>query len=452
MNRSVRYLFCFPLSLVVGESAMAAEQASASFDYYFSGVSRVRFEHLDGQFRSGRKGSDQLLAMRTLIQTGVRRGALGFNLEIEDSRTYLDDSGTPLSTSFVDAVEPLQVNIELNRNPFSNLLADSRLRLGRMDLDIGSRRFVERNGYRNTINTYTGFHWTGEFKNGLQLDTFYTEPVRKLPGDRNGLDNNDIEFDRNDHSRKFWALHLQNIRLSDTIRGELFVYGLNDDDRSDSATLDRDVYAPGFRVRQASATGKHDFELEAAFRYGNQSTSTSPTAEKVKVRAQMLHLEFGYTFESPWNHRVNFEYDFASGDDKGTGTYERYERFYGTRRGDLGNTSIMGPLTRSNISAAGIRYRFSNGTTDGRVVLKQALLDSASDSWIVAKLTDPTGQSGREIGQTFDFRVRHWLVEDRLQIELGGSVLWFGEFARNVPGGPDGSRTDYIYSQFTYNF
>ena len=160
----------------------------------------------------------------------------------------------------------------------------------------------------------------------------------------------------------------------------------------------------------------------------------------------------GYNFNNSWRTRVGLEYDLATGDDDPTDdTYERYERLYGTRRGDLGNTSINGPLTRSNVRAVGLSFSFARERTDGRALVQYVTLAAARDAWIVAGLRDSSGESGNSLGYTFDFRVRHWLVEDHLRLEIGGSMLRRGDFARNVPGGPI-ENTLYGYSQLTLTF
>ena len=73
-----------------------------------AGETRARYESLDGQFRGGLSGSDQLLAFRSLLAIEADFGAVAVGVELQDSRTYLDDAGTPLSSSFVDPLDVLQ--------------------------------------------------------------------------------------------------------------------------------------------------------------------------------------------------------------------------------------------------------------------------------------------------------------------------------------------------------
>jgi hypothetical protein len=43
-------------------------------------------------------------------------------------------------------------------------------------------------------------------------------------------------------------------------------------------------------------------------------------------------------------------------------------------------------------------------------------------------------------------------VPDSVRLEFGGSALVFGEFARNVPGGPEGDGTLFGYAQLSLTF
>ena len=63
------------------------------------GETRVRYETLQGQFRAGGEGGDQLLLFRSLLLAEADTGPISFGVEIQDSRTYLADAGTPLSST-----------------------------------------------------------------------------------------------------------------------------------------------------------------------------------------------------------------------------------------------------------------------------------------------------------------------------------------------------------------
>jgi len=421
---------------------------TAEPEFTLSGESRIRYEALDGQFRTASEGGDQLLAIRTLAKGEWRSGDISFVAELQDSRTYLDDGGTPLSSSFVNALEPLQVYGEVRLGP-----ADRHtLRLGRMTLDVGSRRFIERNNFRNTINAYDGAYWTSQIGETATLHAFAAFPVAKNPADRASRGDNEIALDETDETRLVWAAHLTGARLGEVLRGDVFVYGLHERDQGSNETADRRYVEPGFRIYRSSEPGAVDFELEAAWRFGERSVSAMDP-RTIDVNAATLHAEMGYSFEHAWNWRVGLDYDYASGDgDPETGDFTRYERLFGTRRGDLGNTSIHGPLTRQNISAPGGRVSFQKGRADGRLAYKAAYLADSADAWPVASLRDPLGASGDFIGHAIDGRWRYWLTPDRLRLELGGSALIWGAFAETAPGSNAEDRTLYGYAQLTARF
>ena len=114
----------------------------------------------------------------------------------------------------------------------------------------------------------------------------------------------------------------------------------------------------------------------------------------------------------------------------------------------IGSNSIE----RYEVNAFGRRINqlaFQKGDLDGRFVLQKARLASAGDSWIVAKLQDSSGKSGKNIGTTFDFRIRKWMRDKKFRVELGGSLLRWGDFARSVNSDAHVNLTVYGYSQIT---
>ncbi|MEL6473182.1 MAG: alginate export family protein [Pseudomonadota bacterium] len=411
-----------------------------------SGEARIRYESLGEQFRAGGSGGDQLLAMRTLLLAEAEAGTWTLGIEMQDSRTYLDDNGTPLSSSFVNTLEPLQLYAK--RDAFGGTL-----KLGRQTLDIASRRFVERNDFRNTINGYSGGYWRGPAMDGT-LHVFAVAPVGKEPASRSGRDANAVELDETEWGRVFWGLHYVRPKALGSLQTEVFAYGLNEDDRESVATADRSYVELGGRLLQAPQASRWDFEIEGAYRFGERSTSSGQGADRaLDVSAETLHAALGYSWAGPWQLRLALEYDYASGDDTPSDSdFGTYERLFGTRRGDLGNTSIHGPLTRQNINAPGARASFKRGRYDGRLHWRAAYLASDTDSFRQAGLRDPSGQSGDFAGHSIDGRVRYWIAEQSLRLELGGSIFLKGRFAREAPGAPNEGDTLYGYAQLTATF
>jgi len=425
-----------------------------------SGETRMRYESLDGRFRAGRDGGDQLLLFRTLLLAEADAGPVSFGLELQDSRTYLGDEGTPLSSSFANPLDVLQLYARFEELP--GLLgagSDSQLTLGRQTVSIGSKRQIERVSYANVIKSYTGAHLISETDQGDELHLVHVVPTERFPDTRPDLVDNRLSGDEEQWGRRIWGGHYRRADIlpatAPGLWGEVFVYGLEEEDTDDVQTPDRSYVAPGFRLYRKPRAGDRDIDLEAALRRGTRYATSDPSdTRSLEVDASMVIAVLGYTFDAPWQPRISMEYYYASGDDDpGDGAFDQHERLFGGRRTDLNNTSIHGPLTPANLSAPGFRVQVQpNDRWDGWMQYHAAFLASETDSWVIARLRDPTGQSGDFIGHTLDARARYWLVPDSLRLEVGASGLIYGEFAKNVPGGPEGNATLFGYGQVTLTF
>ena len=152
-----------------------------------TGVHRARYETLDGQFRVGRTGGDQAVALRTTIRGDVKIERFGATAELIDSRQELSDAGTPMDTTMVNTVEMLQVYGSIRMEGVFVEGSESELRVGRQTMDFGSRRVVARNAFRNTINAFTGVHYQLEMKDGPVVRAIYVLPINRLPADAPSL-------------------------------------------------------------------------------------------------------------------------------------------------------------------------------------------------------------------------------------------------------------------------
>ncbi len=448
-------------STAIAEPAFLLEESVKAPDWLtLEGQARVRYESLDGQFRSGRAGSDQLLLFQTLVLAEAKTGPVSLGLEVQDSRTYLGDSGTPLSTSFVNPLDILQLYARIDDLP--GLLgenSETQLVLGRQTVSIGSRRQIERVEFANVVFSYTGAHLTSASTRGDELNLLFVVPTGRFPATRPGLDANQISGDEEQWGRRIWGVHYSRAGILPQaipgLSGEVFVYGLEEEDRPGVQTPDRSYILPGFRLYRKPQTGQWDVDLEGALRKGTRYASSSPAdTASLAVDASMLYAALGYSFSGAWRPRVSLEYYYASGDDDpGDQRFDQHERLFGSRRTDLNNTSIHGPLTPANLSAPGFRLQLTPNTRwDGWIQYHAAHLASATDSWVIAQRRDPTGRSGTFIGHMLDARARYWVVPDNLRLELGASGLLYGEFATSVPNGPAGDGTLFGYVQLVFTF
>ena len=96
---------------------------------------------------------------RTTLRLEAKSERFSAVIETIDSRQKLADTDTPIDAGMVNALELLQGYGAIRFDgPFAT---DSRseLRLGRQTMDVGSRRLVARNNFRNTELPPAG--WTG---------------------------------------------------------------------------------------------------------------------------------------------------------------------------------------------------------------------------------------------------------------------------------------------------
>lgn len=427
------------------------------------GEARVRYETLDGQFRAGGKGGDQALAMRTLLLAeanlkGLDLPQVTLGMELQDARLELDDAGTPLSTSNVNALDVLQAYVRFDLDGALGQ-KDVSLILGRQTLDIGSRRVLERVEMANVIFAYTGAYWRSVSARGDEWHVVYVSPVGRLPTSFPQLADNEVVADKEEWGRVFWGAHYRRPKAMEALITDTwvegFLYRLKERDTADVATPNRDYVQPGFRVFRAPKEGRSDFEIETSWRTGSRrATNAVADVRDLDVNAWTLHAHWAWTFKSDWNWRASVDYDFASGDkNPSDGRFDRFERLFGGRRTDLGNTGIYGPLTPANLVAPGARVEFApSQRLDFRLAYKAAYLASATDVWTDARLQDTTGQSGRFIGHAIDTRMRYWLVPGTIRGEVGASALFAGRFANTAPNAPKQDQTLFGYAALLVTF
>jgi len=356
-------------------------------------------------------------------------------VELEDSRAFATDN-TPLETSSVDALELLQAYAGIKRKGLLGSGDSLELQLGRMTMDVGSRRLVARNHYRNTLNAFTGLDATWTSKSKYVVRGFAVLPVTRRPSDAESIKDNAVKFDKENTDALLSGVFLAAPKLAAGATLELYALGMFERD-GDVASRNRRLVTAGARAVRKKALGELDFELEAMAQLGtSRASKAADDTTDLDHRAFFVHAQVGRTLRAPWKPRLIAQYDYASGDsDPNDGENNRFDTLFGARRWDLGPTGIYGAFARSNLNTPGLRVQVKP-TRRASAFLAYRLywLASATDAWTTSGLRDTTGASGKFLGHQVEARVRFSVLPKNLRFELGAAHLIRGRFATAATG------------------
>lgn len=370
--------------------------------------------------------------------------------ELLDARSYFQKNNSVVSALDVNAFELTQAYLNFDLSDVTGDGSKSSLTAGRFTKDVGSRRYMSRQQFRNNTNAYTGvsFDWKGASKD--RWTVFWTMPHIRLPDDAQGVRDNAIEFDRESPDLQFYGT---SYTFANVFGGslELFGYGLYEQDSGTGLlqsmqTRNRRLFTPGARLFRGAKPGKFDYEFEGVYQAGLARASTAVTDTRdLDVSAYFVHAETGYTFAVPWLPRLSLIYDHASGDNGNPSTFNRFDSLFGVRR-EYNAPSLYGPMTRANLITPAVRlYVTPSSIWDAYVAYRAIWLDSATDVFGATKLRDRSGQSGRFAGHQIEARLRYWLIPDAMLLETGAAYLFKGRFLHDVPNAPDAGDTVYGY-------
>lgn len=423
-----------------------------SDDITVRGSIRPRYEALDGQFRPAPAArSDRAFNLQTLLFAEYRTGAFRFAGELMDSRTYFETRNSTVGTGEVNAIEPLQAYVGTDLTKTFGL--PGAVTAGRFTMDIGSRRLVARNNYRNTINSFTGLRYDWAGPTGDTFRMFYTLPDYRLPDEPDEIRNNAVELDRPSTDLQFFggAYKIANIFGGSV---QLQSYGLIEYDSMNLPTRNRSLFTPAIRFARESVVRKFDYDFEGAYQTGRSRASTSVTDQAdLPVSAYLFHGEVGYTFDAPWVPRLAVFYDQASGNRAGSSTYSRFDTLFGARRWEFGPTGLFGAMQRSNLISPGLHLDVvPDKRWDGFIAYRPLFLESATDAFAATQIVDTTGQSGRFAGQQIEMRIRYWVIPKFARLDSGAAYIVKGPFLRNAPNVQDKSNTIFGYSSMVITF
>ena len=423
--------------------ATPSDEKDAADWLRFSGSFQLRYEGLEGQFRTASRldNSDHIGVLRTLLRADASFEPFGVTAEIIDCRHFGGGNGSALNTASVDTLDVLQLaaQVEFEMDDGGKHL----LRAGRQTIDPGSRKLMARNRYRQTVNTFTGVRWKYE-KDDEMSQLFWVLPVNRRPRDLQSILDNEIKMDDQDLEFQFMAAWHERM-LDEKHKLEIYAFVMLEE-----TGRHRELYTPGFRLLRKPKVGEFDYEIESIFQFGESRLRSS--GADLDHLAWFQHAAVAYTFDAKWKPNVRVALDYASGDsDPNDGDNGRFDTLFG-KRVDMGLTGIYGPMPRSNLMSPEVRLRIEPiENVKTTFAWRGFWLASNQDSWFIAPLQDPNGQSGRHVGQQLELRTAWHVVPKKLRLEIGGNYMFHGGFQEKAPGGQN-TDTAYFYLMMNWWF
>jgi hypothetical protein len=400
---------------------------------------QTRYQHLDGQFRAGLDGSDQGIEWRNTLKADADFEGFSITAELADMRTYLVDSGSPLDSFTNNPLDILQANVTV---PFTGLLSEEDrgfIRIGRFTMDQGSRRFVARNRYRNTINSFAGVQ--ARLENGnSSLELFYTRPTtRRVSGD--WIDN-DPRLDKQS-SDFFWGGFFTTQLTSEADSLQVYLFGA--DERRDRPSNQRfDVLNTGIRLFRNPVPSRWHYDTEVLYQFGDAPALDADSALR-DHEAYYFHLTLGYSFEATWQPRLSFLYHYGSGDkDPLDDESNELDHLFGVPRPDFGPTGLFRAFQRVNTSSPGLMLNLQPAANvDAYVRWQRPSLAEEAQGWRTTRYRHP-GDLGEDfLGDQLEVRVRWHLFSNKLTIDGGYAWINAGPYMDAVNKGD----SNYVYIQ-----
>jgi len=421
-------------------------------DFKLSASVRVRHEVLDGQPRINLRSDDEQLAVRSTLAGEYHRGDIRIGGEIYDSRVYLDRTGSAVSANEVNAFELVQAYAGIDLHDVLGARSATHLQVGRMMLNLGSRRLVAADDYRNTTNGYTGVRADLEGADKTTATLFYTLPQIRLPDDLPSIRREKVRWDRESFDLRLWGGFVARPRTLGDAMAELSFVRLQEFDSPGRPTRNRNLTTLGARVIREPKPGRWDVEAEGIYQTGSIRAGTAQTAARLAVSAWFAHIDAGYSFAGAGKARLSVEYDYASGDGPGKG-YGRFDTLFGMRRADLAPAGIYNALARTNISTPGIRLEVApTKRLDAFAAFRGLWLADRADAFSSTGVRDASRRSGNFAGHQSEARVRYWLMPGFLRGEIDGVWLAKGRFLKTAPNAPRTGDTHYLATAVTATF
>jgi hypothetical protein len=397
----------------------------------FNGEYRSRFEGLGGLgFKPD--SNDAFLLSRLRLNMKVSPTSwMRFQFQAQDAQAMWRNA-KPDAPPYEDTFDLRQGYMELGNSDKPGFA----LRVGRQELFFGDQRLVGHLNWTNTARSFDAVRATIKFNAKYKVDGFASAVVNLKDGSYNkssgGNDLHGVYGSIDQVIPKatfepyaFW-------RLGRGTKTEAGAPGL----------LDRKVY--GGRI-----VGK----LPAHLDYGAEMVGQAGSVGTDTIQAWAGHWVTGYTLPKVKKAtRLIAEYNYASGDkNPGDAKQQTFDQLYPTGHDKLGLSDQVGWKNiedlRTGVEFKATKKLAMNGFYHSwwLASTKDALYNSAGTA-IVSK--DPTGNSGRYVGQEADIQATYTLRPE-LSLAGGYANVFPGTFLKNKT---PGKQYRFSYVMATYSF
>ncbi len=397
-----------------------------------SGSLRVRYESLHNPIfpttREQREQNNERISTRVIVNTTVSYNNISATLDVRDSRAFLDNNDPTLGANQVNTLEPVQFYVSYAPTSLATINA---IKVGRMELDYGSRRLLAKTVYRNATNSYDGVVVDATFSQ-WNVSGIYIQPVVRFPSDAASVDANERAFDKSYSERRLFGAYItspdDNIKLQS--------YWLKEDDGDELATNNRDLVTLSIDYTKAFSHGwKGNVEVVGQTGTARETRAADDTLDK-DVRAYML---FGYLGKKiTANTFLRAEVDYISGDNyTSDNRIENFDSLFGVRRFDFGPTDVYQAMPRRNLKTVGLRS-ISKPASAHHVLLgyKAMWYQKAPES------VDDF------IGHQVEARWRYNVLPN-LRLAIGGAYLFKG---RGFERGDYSDNSAFVFTGAMYSF
>ncbi len=399
---------------------------------------RTRFETYDHPWRSSQAlgRTDAQIQQRSRIRLGLNSEIFKFLFEGQDSRIHLDDANSFVDTGIENHTDILQLAISTTAHDLFGTGLRTDIHVGRITMDMGQRRLIARNEFRNTTNAFDGIHWQLAKDNTWRFRAFLVEPVIR----------DERQLDEQSKRNVFWGTFIESSHIA-WLGLNAYYFGLNDQ-RSSAVNSQRTFSTFGIRLYKKPGKKQLDYEIETVWQVGKRGNTDH--------FAHFQHLNLGYTFNMLSTPRLLIYYDYASGDRNPSDSQDSaFDTLFGARRFEFMPTGNFGPFVRTNVSSPGWRIVLTP-IDNWRLQVKHRIwyLATSRGAFANSGFRDTSGGSGKSLGHNVELQVQ-WKVNQNLVFDVGYNHWFKGDYFDRLPasaGLPSGGEkdTDYFYILTTF--